>query len=181
MQNPMGPRRCLAARDARREPQSNSRTIRKARNKAGDRASRRRSEARPGSAIDGPPALRRFLGAAAAAGPPHSTAPKGLHEKCPAAALRSSSNRASVRPSSRALHLSTFRANAAPSGFCISLLGRTDGERTALSFGAQQNGQVRQIRRFGKMRVKARLQRFALIFGQSVAGQRNKSQAVIAP
>src|SRR5712675_3497206 len=53
---------------------------------------------------------------------PHSTAPKGLHEKCPAAALRDSSNRTSVRPSSRALHLSTFRANAAPSGFCISLL-----------------------------------------------------------
>src|SRR6266480_3014113 len=40
---------------------------------------------------------------------PPSTAPKGVHEKCPAAALR-------------ALHLSTFRANAAPSGFCISLL-----------------------------------------------------------
>ena len=55
---------------------------------------------------------------------PPSTAPKGLHEKCPAAALRSSSNRASIRPSSRALHLSTFRANAAPSGFCISLLVR---------------------------------------------------------
>src|SRR5260221_8314581 len=53
---------------------------------------------------------------------PPSTAPKGLHEKCPAAALRASSNRASVRPSSRALHLSTFRANAAPSGFRISLL-----------------------------------------------------------
>src|SRR5260221_6121434 len=53
---------------------------------------------------------------------PPSTAPKGLHEKCPAAALRASSNRTSVRPSSRALHLSTFRANAAPSGFCISLL-----------------------------------------------------------
>ena len=55
---------------------------------------------------------------------PPSTAPKGLHEKCPAAALRASSNRTSVRPSSRALHLSTFRANAAPSGFCISLLDR---------------------------------------------------------
>src|SRR6202140_1897109 len=55
---------------------------------------------------------------------PPSTAPKGLHEKCPAAALRASSNRTSVRPSSRALHLSTFRANAAPSGFCISLLGQ---------------------------------------------------------
>ena len=54
---------------------------------------------------------------------PPNCAPKGLHEKCPAAALRSSSNRTSVRPSSRALHLSTFRANAAPSGFCISLLG----------------------------------------------------------
>src|SRR5712671_6094419 len=53
---------------------------------------------------------------------PPSTAPKGLHEKCPAAALRDSSNRTSVRSSSRALHLSTFRANAAPSGFCISLL-----------------------------------------------------------
>src|SRR6185503_19986023 len=53
---------------------------------------------------------------------PPSTAPKGLHEKCPAAALRAASNRASIRPSSRALHLSTFRANAAPSGFCISLL-----------------------------------------------------------
>src|SRR6266404_7079654 len=53
---------------------------------------------------------------------PPSTAPKGLHEKCPAAALRASSNRTSVRPSSRALHLSTFRVNAAPSGFCISLL-----------------------------------------------------------
>src|SRR6266480_5083831 len=53
---------------------------------------------------------------------PPSTAPKGLHEKCPAAALRASSNRTSVRPSSRALLLSTFRANAAPSGFCISLL-----------------------------------------------------------
>src|SRR5258706_15820785 len=53
---------------------------------------------------------------------PQSTAPKGLREKCPAAALRASSNRTGVRPSSRALHLSTFRANAAPSGFCISLL-----------------------------------------------------------
>src|SRR5438045_1804258 len=53
---------------------------------------------------------------------PPSTVPKGLREKCPAAALRSSSNRTSIRPSSRALHLSTFRANAAPSGFCISLL-----------------------------------------------------------
>jgi len=70
----------------------------------------------------GPPALRRCLGAAAAAGPRYSTAPKGLHEKCPAVALRPSSNRTSVRPSSRALRLSTFRANAAPSGFCISLL-----------------------------------------------------------
>src|SRR5712691_1194545 len=66
---------------------------------------------------------------------PPSTAPKGLHEKCPAAALRASSNRTSVRPSSRALHLSTFRANAAPSGFCISLLKQVplenDGYRYA--------------------------------------------------
>src|ERR1700681_1300371 len=72
----------------------------------------------------GPPPLRCFLSAGAAAGPPQSTAPNGLHEKCPAAALRSSSNRTSIRPSSRALHLSTFRANAAPSGFCISLRER---------------------------------------------------------
>ena len=82
MQNPMGPRRCLAGRDARREPQTNSRTIRKARNKAGDRASRRRSEARPGSAIDGPPALRRCLGAAAAAGPAKHR-PEGFARKVP--------------------------------------------------------------------------------------------------
>src|ERR1700693_4165028 len=87
----------------------------------------------------GPPALRRCLGAAAAAGPPHSTAPKGLHEKCPAAALRASSNRASIRPSSRALHLSTFRANAAPSGFCISLLGGTF-ERSARALNANVQG-----------------------------------------
>jgi hypothetical protein len=43
MQNPMGPRRCLAGRDARREPQTNSRTIRKARNKA-DRPAKHRPE-----------------------------------------------------------------------------------------------------------------------------------------
>src|SRR5712671_4273257 len=43
MQNPMGPRRCLAGRDARREPQTNSRTIRKARNKA-DRPAQQRPE-----------------------------------------------------------------------------------------------------------------------------------------
>src|SRR6267142_4527371 len=82
MQDPMGRRRCLAGRDARREPQTNSQTIRKARNKAGDRASRRRSEARPGSAIDGPPALRRFLGAAAAAGPAKHR-PEGFARKVP--------------------------------------------------------------------------------------------------
>src|SRR6266478_3060226 len=41
MQNPMGPRRCLAGRDARREPQTNSQTIRKARNKA-DRPAKHR-------------------------------------------------------------------------------------------------------------------------------------------
>src|SRR5436190_10126600 len=57
-------------------------TIRKARNKAGDRASRRRSEARPGSAIDGPPALRRCLGAAAAAGPAKHR-PEGFARKVP--------------------------------------------------------------------------------------------------
>src|SRR6185295_2779730 len=43
MQDPMGPRRCLAGRDARREPQTNSRTIRKARNKA-DRPAKHRPE-----------------------------------------------------------------------------------------------------------------------------------------
>ena len=43
MQNPMGLRRCLAGRDARREPQTNSMTIRKARNKA-DRPAKHRPE-----------------------------------------------------------------------------------------------------------------------------------------
>src|SRR5438874_3264655 len=67
---------------------------------------------------------------------PPSTAPKGLHQKCPAAALRASSNRTSVRPSSRALHLSTFRANAAPSGFCISLLVHHRCAKFSAEFGA---------------------------------------------
>src|SRR4029077_8316532 len=86
----------------------------------------------PGGAVDGAQqgrgarSMARLRCAVALARPlrraPPSTARKGLHEKCPAAALRASSNRAGVRPSSRALHLSTFRVNAAPSGFCISLL-----------------------------------------------------------
>src|SRR5258705_12168593 len=81
MKTPRGPGRCCGGRDARREPQSNSQTIRKARNNAGDRASRRRSEARPGSAIDGPPALRRFLGAAAAAGPAKPRPQRGARKR----------------------------------------------------------------------------------------------------
>src|SRR4029079_4943336 len=43
MQNPMGPRRCLAGRDARRARQTNSGTIRKARKKA-DRSAKHRPE-----------------------------------------------------------------------------------------------------------------------------------------
>src|SRR5258708_3281854 len=55
---------------------------------------------------------------------PPSTAPKGLHEKCPAAALHSSSHRTSLRPCSGSLQRGIVGTKAVPSGCCIGLLIR---------------------------------------------------------